>query len=264
MSLTDDILIERYLKGELSESEEANFSQRLLSDPEFKDKVLFEKQLFQTLNEGDWSNAETGESAEAKAYEELFKSEEVQGIKHGIALANDTYKKSKSSRITRLFFYPMAAAVLILVFFLLRPSPPTSLELYNSYLEKTELQTLNTRGEEQSNERIDNAQLLFDHENYEDAIAQYLKILESEFNHSVVFINLALAQVQTDNFNDAISTLDKLIQSNLLDAEKGYWYKSLVYLAIDQVDKSKELLRIIIDHSYYNSALAKELLTELE
>ena len=53
MSLEEDILIEKYLKDQLSDDERKDFLEKMANDVTLREKVAFEKQLFETLDEND-------------------------------------------------------------------------------------------------------------------------------------------------------------------------------------------------------------------
>ena len=69
--------------------------------------------------------------------------------------------------------------------------------------------------------------------------------------------------MELNQFQEAEKTLNSLISSNLIDAEKGYWFKSLLYLKSNQIEKVKATLSLIIKNSYFNNKKARELLESL-
>lgn len=266
MNLEEDIWIERFLKDELSESEEKDFRERMSSDTEFREKVAFERQLFETLNQEDWSFAETGASVEFEAYKALFQSDEARNINQTISEVIDKHQgTSKVRNLRKWIFYPVAAAItLVAVLFGVDHFGRSSEELYVSYLDKSDLPSFSTRGDDITQKELLTAQSYLNNKQYDKAEPILSNALESGYEDGALYINLAICQMQTQKYDKAESTLNMLIASNLLDGEKGYWYKSLLYLAIGKTDKSKEALNSIIDNSYFNQEAAKELLEELE
>ncbi len=112
MSLEEDILIENYLKDILSESEKKDFIERMSIDLDFNEKVVFEKQLFETLNEKDWSFFENNSSKEVKNLEDVFKSDAIKKTKEAISIAHKEYvsKEKPNNR----FIYFVAASIAVL------------------------------------------------------------------------------------------------------------------------------------------------------
>lgn len=266
MSFEEDILIEQYLKGELSDIEQASFSERLTTDAEFREKVDFERQLFETLNGETWSFAESENSPESEEYKALFRSEEVNAVKATITEVNDRYQKNeKFRRLSKWFLYPLAAAIAFFAaFYLLTPSSKSTQELYFTYLEKSEGPSLNTRGQEDVNQALVIAESYFENEEYSKAASSFTEVLATGYQDGSLYIGLSISQLKLERFGEAELTLNQFINSDLIDGEKGYWFKALLFLARDEPTKTISILQSIIDKEYFNMDLAKELLEELK
>ncbi|CAL2091200.1 conserved hypothetical protein [Tenacibaculum sp. 190524A05c] len=265
MNLEDDILIENFLRNELSDQERTSFLERIKSDPDFKEQYLLEKQLHESLNEEDWSFVNTIDSKEADEYEALFKSEEIQNLKEVIKNAS-TNSKGDRSKVIRLLT-GIAAAVVIGIFALrpiLSPSVLDTNTLYASYADFNNLPSFAERSSEDINENLVTAEKLFKEKNYEKAAFTFNTILDSDKSLSGAYIYAALAESELGNFDKAIEVLNELESSDLIDSEKAYWYKSLVYIKANQVEQAKKELKSIIEKSLFNKGKAQELLKELE
>lgn len=263
MNIEDDILIERFFKKELSENEKISFLKRLKVDNDFKEYFLIEKQLWQTLNDKEWSFIENTNAKDVKEYEELFKSIEIKKIKESINVANKKYKNSKN---LKRFIYS-SAAVLVLFFsiFMLDLSKEKSVEeLYTFHIEQESLPTLANRGNDVQYEKLIKAQEFFEKKEYKKSIAIFSEELKTKNESSVVYLYIAIAQIETNQFSEAEITLDNLINSDFIDAQKGYWLKSLLYLKSNNLDKSKEELQKIINNSFYKKEEAKILLQQIQ
>ena len=261
MNIEDDILIERFLNGQLSEEEQTFFLERMENDVEFKEQVTLEKQLVESLNDDSWSFLEEGDNSEVKEYESILRNKETQDIRQAISQAQDAYKKTQVPKKKNWLGYAIAASVTILVaiaIFTNKDKNPQ--ELYASFLQKTDLLALIDRGDYTI---LSSAQESFDKKEYQETIRLLSQITDSTQNANV-YLYLALSQMELNQYSDAESTLERLIKSDFLDAEKGYWYKSLLYLKSDQIEKLKAELKIIINNSYYKQDDAKELLSKLE
>lgn len=265
MSLEEDYLIERFLKGELSSEEEVLFRERLESDSELLEKVTFERQLFETLNENEWSRVENPDTSEVREYSDLFASEEAKAIQKVIADSGEAYKSSQGSGRRLWWLYPSAAVLLLFVSFYFlfpRKTPPEG--LYNAYLEKTELPSLITRGEGAMEIELSKGQTLFENKEFAKAVEVFSELVEIDDQNAALYIYLALSQAERTQFDQAQRTLDELIASDLLDSQKGFWFKSLVYLKSDQPAESLAVLKAIVQNRYFNDELARALLEELE
>jgi tetratricopeptide (TPR) repeat protein len=264
MNLEEDILIENYLKNTLSESDELDFIKRMSNDSGFKEKVTFEKQLLETLNENNWSFSENNPSNEVKDLEDVFKSDDVRKIKEAISIAHKEYVSNGKSNNKFIYFAAASVAVLFSVyslFFTVNQSPN---ELYAEYIKTNELYSNISRGEEALLDGLAPAELNFKKKNYDKALPVFIKELSKDENNASLYLYVTISQIELNQFSEAEETLNVLINSDLIDAEKGYWYKSLLFVKSNQLEKAKKQLEFIIKNSYFKSEEAKELLRKLE
>ncbi|MEL6810845.1 MAG: hypothetical protein AAFP76_05875 [Bacteroidota bacterium] len=264
MSTEDQQLIENYLRGSLSEAEKRDFHERLEMDPGFRDVFNFEKQLFDTLSEKSWSFVEKTDSQEVKEYTALFKKKETQELKESLEEAASNYKNQKPGKGKKWIWYASAALLLILLSLIpFIASKPDAEQLYATYLDASKLPTIAVRGNNEDSLLI-RAQQLFERKDYE----QSLTILENELenalkNRGAIYLYTGIAQMELDQFERAETTFDQLIDSDLMDNQRGYWYKALLYIKKNEMDKAESLLVEITQNSYYNTSLAQDLLDEL-
>ncbi len=264
MSINDDTLIENYLLGKLSGEERSLFEQRLENDPEFNKKFRFEKQLFETLDPEDWSFSEADSSDEISAYKKLFASEKTKIIKKAIGEANTQYKRDRKINRRNWLLYSSAAIIAILIsVFTWYDSGPSMEQLYSDNLDLEDLPSLVTRGEDNPEDLI-RAQQLFEGR-------QYLKTIEilntslksSKKNLAAKYQYLGISQMELNYTDDAENTFTLLIESNLIDAQKGHWYKALLYLKMKDSEKAIKTLQKIRSEKLYNYKKANKILKEL-
>ena len=236
MNLEEDILIENYLKNTLSESDELDFIKRMSNDSGFKEKVTFEKQLLETLNENNWSFSENNPSNEVKDLEDVFKSDDVRKIKEAISIAHKEYVSNGKSNNKFIYFAAASVAVLFSVyslFFTVNQSPN---ELYAEYIKTNELYSNISRGEEALLDGLAPAELNFKKKNYDKALPVFIKELSKDENNASLYLYVTISQIELNQFSEAEETLNVLINSDLIDAEKGYWYKSLLFVKSNQLE----------------------------
>ena len=268
MNERDELLIDQYLRGELSEERSAAFESRLEQDPELQEKLHFEQELFESLNENDWSFLDSNH-ARVKEYEIDFKSEKAQQLKASILQASQNYHSGAGEETKVRSMWPWytavaAAIALVITFYVIATGGTTNQSLYTDYLAQTDLPDLASRGGVADAETLAKAQALFDQQDYTEAEKLYTQLLSDNVEMAGLYINLALSQVALQKEQEALSTLNALISSNLLDAEKGYWFKALALLNFDREEEASTVLNQIVDQQRYNAALAKALLEELE
>lgn len=264
MNLEDDILIESFLRNELSDEERTSFLERIKSDSEFKEQYLLEKQLFESLNEEDWSFVNTIDSKELDEFEDVFKSEEIQNLKKVIQNAST---KSTVSRVRVIRLISSFAAAVVIGLFVLKPLlSPSVIDtngLYATYSDLNNLPSFAERGSDDTSEKLVTAEKLFKQKEYSKAVSAFEEILNNDKSVSGAFIYKALAESELGNFDKAIEILNELQSSDLIDAEKAYWYKSLVYLKANKPKKTKKELETIVEKSLFNKEKAEELLEKL-
>ncbi len=265
MKLEDDILIEKFLRNELSKDDKKAFLERLESDADFRQHYLLEKQLSQSLNEESWSFADQIDDKELNEYEALFKSDEIQDLKAVIKKASQKTNKVVRGKVIS-FISGFAAAVLI-GFFLLKPMfEPNLLDangLYTEYASLENLPSFVERGSNDNNDNLNEGEKLFKEKKFKESLVVFTEYLKSNKEVSGAYIYAALAETELKNYDKAIGVLNELESSDLIDAEKAYWYKALIYLKNDKINESKELLEKILKNNLYKHKEAKELLDKL-
>ncbi|WP_299135143.1 tetratricopeptide repeat protein [uncultured Tenacibaculum sp.] len=266
MMMGDDILIERYFKGELSEIETKAFKDRLKTDEDFKIKVDFEKELFDSYNEELW-NFSIDESDEVDELEAFFKGAEAKSFEKTIKEGSDAFKNKKKGKIRPLFFISVAASIALLVGvfrFFNNGSPNSNYgDLYNEYVTQTTLPTFVNRGDNDTEVNLIEAEKSFKNKDYKKALVIFGKSLLQDKNNSAVYMYKAISYIELKDYISAEKILDSLINSDLIDAQKGYWFKSLSLVKQNKLSEAKELLHLIIDKAYYNKEKAQELLEQL-
>lgn len=256
----DLLLIHKHLRSELSSDEKELFESKLNSDIKFQERARFELNVYESLDEKSWSFIHKTNSLKIAEYQRLFQSTDSQNLKKVILKTqNEYYQQSKSN--SKWYVYAIVASMIALASIFFFPNEENYEELYSIYLEKTELMALVDRSRQDS--LLSSAQVSFDNNNFYKVIDLLSKELENTKN-SNVYLYLAISQMETDNYQNSESTLNKLINSDLLDAQKGYWFKSLLYLKSNRVKDAKKELDYIVQNNYFNKDKALELREKLD
>jgi len=264
MSLEEDILIEKHLKETLSKSEEKYFSEKMATDNSFREKVIFEKQLFETLSEKDWSFIEETNSKEVETLECIFKSDDLKKTKEAISIAYEEYSKPKKKVLKLSYIAAASVAILIAVYSLLYTTNYSHNELYALYIQPNELRSSIIRGEGNKTKDLTIGETYFNHKDYGKALPIFVKVLPNNKNNASLYLYIAISQIELSKYNEAQATLDNLINSDLIDAEKGYWYKSLLFVKSNKLQEARKQLKVVIKNTYFKHKEAKELLSKLE
>ncbi|MFD2562485.1 tetratricopeptide repeat protein [Aquimarina rubra] len=265
MSIEEDILIQNFLRDTLSEKERNEVLLRMENDNDFREKVNFEKQLLLNLNENKWSVSRNQELPEVKEYEALLKSESTQTLTDTISAVNYEYQlKQNSGNQSWLLYTGIAVILFVIGLTIFSPFKASPEELYVSYLDVSELPSLVDRGNSEQKSLIQ-AQKLFEAREYR----QSLDILEKELsimqkNQATIYLYTGISQMELGQFNKAEISFNALIESKLIDAPKGKWFKALLFLKQNSIEKAKELLSEIAKYpNNYKSKEASELLDQL-
>lgn len=256
MNFEEDILIEKFLKGELSEKEKAKVVARIKSDFEFREAVRLEQQMQDVYDTDAWSCVESKNAPIVNDYERMFQGEEAKDMQRAILEAKTIFlRKSRTNK--NLLLTVISTAAIVLLALLLWPSTTTD-SLYYEYLSKTEFPSLTTRDNSDS-ELKKIAQLYAAHD-----YKAVLSVVQSEDENASILLYKAIAEMELENLDAAKKTLNSLLQGDFIDAEKGYWFKALLCLKQEDFVQAKIILDTIVTNNYYNSELAKAVLKDLE
>lgn len=274
MSFSEDILeqVERYLDGNMNAGELEAFENLVKTDEQLSEYIEVNKQMRSQYSNQDWDFIEDSkENAELNVLESLFEDKETEVTKNAIKEASVTYlneeaiSTKKSNKAKRYYAFAIAASVALLISFFLNDKKLTNEEVYSSYDDWNELPSLIERGNS-GNEILANGERAFERRDYKVAKEHFNEAMLSmeDFNaHAILY--LGISQLELNEYDEALSSFQKLIESNSIDASKGYWYKGLAYLKMDEKDNAIDLFeRIVADTSNYNYEKAIEVLEKIK
>ncbi|WP_299207516.1 hypothetical protein [uncultured Dokdonia sp.] len=258
-------IIEAYFLGSLPKEDVIRLEKRMSEDIRFRESVLLHKQLFESLSENDWSYAKNVDTKRLKEYEQLYKDKETLQLKETLKIANSAYQKKNSKNTKSLLFYLSAALIAIIITVgVLLPKQQTPQELYVDYYTVSDIPSLVSRGGVEETSLID-AERYFEEGNFN----KVLDILTSEMTSTIqtnasVLLYKGISEMELKQYENAHTTFDQLIESDLIDAPMGLWYKALLYLKIgDKANAKAVLLQMNTTSSNYKRKETKELLEAL-
>ena len=260
MNNQDILLINQFIEGVLSEEQLVLYNERIELDEAFREHAKFEIQMHHSLDEANWSFVEDINNEEVLEYKKLLsatKTIELKEILRNIVKEN-TSKPRKKFKI----WYGVAAILLVCISVFSLLNNKDQEDLYAKYLDKSEIPSLAVRSVNQNS--LLTIQQLFDEGKYNETLSLISdSTLATSPSKGTLLIIKGISLLETNQNKEALFNFDKLIDSDLLDGPKGYWYKALYYLKIDEPDKCKSVLKQITENNLYNSEKAKELLNEL-
>ncbi|WP_299767095.1 hypothetical protein [uncultured Dokdonia sp.] len=261
----ENTYIENYLLGKLPQEEEIAVQKRLSDDIRFRESVLLQKQLLESLSENSWSYAKHVDAKRLNEYEKLYKSEETAKLKTTITQAQSNYQNSASKNKRSWVYYISAALIAIMIgIAVLMPKKQNSQELYVDYYETSDIPSLVSRGGEDDTSLID-AERYFEEGNYNKVLTILTpKVATVTKNKASILLYKGISEMELNQFEKAHATFDQLSTSDLIDAPMAIWYKALLYLKMDDSENAKVLLRqITMSSTNYKYTEAKELLEQL-
>ncbi len=274
MNFSEDILakIECYLDGNMNADELEEFENLVKSDEQLSEYIEVNRQMRLQYSNQDWGFMEDSkDNSELNELASLFEDDKTEATKKAIIEAGEGYlseeptTEKKGGRTKFYYAFTIAASIALLISFLLNDHGQTNNEIYLSYDGWSELPSLVERGDLE-NEMLMNGERAFENRNYKEAKELFGKVASSaeSFNANVA-LYLGISQLELDEYDGALSSFQKLIESNSIDASKGYWYQGLVYLKMDdRVNAIRVFEKITADTSNYNYAEAEEILEKIK
>lgn len=237
MENINDEVIEQFLLGKLSSSEEKIFKEKLKSDKTLQAEVQLQKQVLGIIDDmGDL---------------ELWNR--IQSIsKESIA----TPKNNTRSLFPSILYYAAAAILLGISIYILFPlqTPPPKLFASN-YVQP---QLTNTERNSSNKNEFKLGMFKYQHQKYAEALTFFHN---SPVHDSIKLLFIGAAHLELNQNQQALNAFQKARQYQADDAS---WYLALTYLKINDVTQSKIFLKECIDRNNQYANKAKAILDELK
>jgi len=257
-------IIDQYLKGTLTEAETLDFEKRMATDAALREEVIIQKQLFAIhdfpTKKGIKNEAYT---EELQLLNEKLQTEEYQALSRKIRkvgkeqnLGKRVFKKKKKS----YFIYSIAATIAILLTtFLIFNRQPSLNYYYNKNVNWEELPSFIVKG--QTEDIFTKGEALFKNKEYKEAITTLTTIETNDEFYPYALLYIGASYEQLNENEKALVSFDKLTQlTDFEEYSKGYWYKLLLYLKLNNRQKALEMKAIILENkNNYNYKKALEL-----
>ena len=261
MKFTEEIYqkIHEYLAGELSETQRNQFESLLEKDPELAEEVSIHRQMQDNLGR-DSSSADIDFSdGNYQTYRQFLDSEEAQAYRETISKVVEKH----IPRRNRTWYYLAAAVLVVLVMSLAVyyswNSQGSPLESYYTWNELPSL-TERTSGGDPAR-----AQRLFEAKNYKEALVILEPLIgQEEEIGAEVYLYTGICQYELGDVQRAVATMEKLLQSDLLDRNKARWYLALFYLSMEKTSLARvQLEYILTDELNFFDTEAKKILRSI-
>lgn len=272
MKLTEETLqkIEDYLDNKMIGDTLKNFELEIQNDEELLKMVFLNQKMRANYDENNWSFLkDSEENREVDVLEGYFKSDEIKNAKKIIQKVNNEFNVNTKllNRKSKYYAYSaVAASILIIIgYFIFSQRSLSAQELYSEYNNWGDIPSLTSRSES-INSLLTNGEQAFLNKNYDKAENYFNMYLQNNKDiNANALVYLGIAQLELNKYDYSLNTFDQLINSNNIDNSKGYWYKTLVYLKMNNKNKAIYQLKTILKYpENFNYLKAKKLLTKLQ
>ncbi|MEP5611900.1 MAG: tetratricopeptide repeat protein [Cyclobacteriaceae bacterium] len=212
---------------------------------------------------------------ERKAYEEEMTSEEKKEAAFEIGMRSAVEEKSRdelrekissfegkkaTSQIKPAYLAIAATIALVATFtFLLRPESGSLFDQYYESYPNYEFTAL--RGDETSNLK-EKAYSAYDLKDYDLAASTFTELLKENAEDQPAQFFRGLCFLETGNYQDGLSDLRKVAESENDYQEAAIWYSALIQTRLKNTVEARELLDLLSDSQEFGErakALSKEL-----
>lgn len=265
MNTSDDILLEKYFRGHLNEQEQLEFNERN-DDPKFVEQFKIEKQLFESLNEHNWSFADHVNPETVSEYQKLFESDDIKKLRSTLKELSQNKENAHVRKLNwRPFMYAAAAVGMLLIALISYNTESTDVnDIYATYYDVNELTYSAVRSVD-SNDNLYNARELFFERNYDKALALMNESSTQDgIDSPELLLMKGISLTELGKYEEAELMYDTLIASEFIDAQKGYWYKGLLFLKKGDASQALDIFKKIELENLYNSKKASEIIELLE
>ncbi len=263
MNDTLKLKIESYIGNSMSKEDISLFEKEIVKNTSLKKEVELAKELNHFLSD-NYIDIKPKNKKLAKEIKTYLQSDDAKKIETTLLKVKNEYH-TENLKPKKKNYYLLIASIAVLfisVFSFYIINQKSSSDLFAQYYSINDLPSITKRGKDLNN--LKNGVQEFENANYTEALKLF-KLYTGKNNdiNPSIYLYAGIANMELKQFHKAILEFDKMINSNTLDKSKGYWFKALLYLKMDEIEKSKKILRKIINKKLYNFEKASLLLEDL-
>ncbi len=224
------ILIHKYFRDELSESEQKEFD-LAMADPEFQSEIELQAQVFERLVEVRREKLRTT----------------LRDIKSDFENTSDKPEETNTKPKGRLIRWVVSSAAILLLtfmaYYVFENNKPDYEAIYAEYYNPYDTPETQ-RGDNQVNDAaLDNVMDKYENEKYSEALSLINSINNPSENIQLLKANCHLSLGQWENAESILKSLS--LSSDIKIAQHAEWYLALSYIQSDNQNLSIELLNKI-------------------
>ena len=253
--------IEAYLRKNTTDEQMVAFEKKMNTNPKLKKQVDLSRELSNHFNEKQETSTLI-QNEYANELKDFLNSEDAIKIKQQLEEAKSKYKKKPLFHKNLIIGLAANIVLLMSIFFAFQYQKNISpQELYATYYNAKDLPSVASRDDVTST--IQEAVNAFQQEEYQTSMKLLNSLKNNEGATDVApLLYRGVIYIQLEEYSQAITTFNKVISSNSLDATKGIWFKALAYLKEGNTTAAKNTL-LELKEVDFNYAKAQQLLKEL-
>lgn len=272
IELTDALLkqIDDYIKGTLTNAERLVFEKKMEENTALKEEVALQHELITFIGLEKWITfSDNRQYEDLKTLKEQFRSKTFHDTSKKVRqIGLDSYKEKvqKTKKSKRPFYYIPAVAAILLLISVFVMSPNSGLApYYDDYVNwEKELPSFTVKNSGISH--FYKGEIAFRNKKYKEALAHFNSVKEGEelYPYSLMYKGAAYELVNQNN--KALKAFDKLIVLGEFEEHtKGYWYKLLIYLKLNEKEKVEEISnKILNNEKNYNYKETLQLISKIK
>lgn len=234
-----EMLIAKFIQGNLTETEQQRFNTLLETDPDFKDEVAFHLNIM-----------------------EVTAAEDEEDVR---SLLTEFEREAKRKTPDRRQWLVAASIILLmgLGYYFMVMNQPTTRDLFDENFEPYPNVVHPIVRNSEENSSVNEAFEAYQNKDYEKAATMF-SLLYEETRESPYLFYSANTLIQLNRGEEAIPALQEHLKTKDILSDKTAWYLAMAYLQIDDVDNTKKMLQTIVEENLYDSEAAEKLLKALK
>ena len=244
--------IDRYLDGELSESEKQWFENEIISDSDLAKDIELHREV----------NAAIRETDVLKFRRKLDKIH---------ATIEPEYQRSLTHKVIRSKYSRIAAASIVILFAVgmllgnMPGQPVDSDKLFQRYYETPEFSDI-VRSDLAIDRLYLEAITCYADKQFTEAVELFERVVQIDKNNMKAYLAAGISNIETNQPAKAEKSFETVIeQKDNLYVDQANWYLGLCYLKMNNLeDAEKQFDMIASDDRSYKQAMAKKILKKLD
>ena len=244
--------IERYLDGDLTESEQVSFEHEISVSSSLMEEIALVRDIDNALMEQDVMQLRGN----------------LQGISER-ASSEDRTERSLGGRIriNRRFIIPVVAASFVLLLGIsgLLSREAGSEEIYNRYYSRYETAGIVRSSGQDADQTLVAAMQELDKQDYHAALSLFNQVLDRDASNMAGHFYAGISYQETGKYSNAVTEYETVIRNaDNLFIEQAEWYAGLCYLQTGDTRRAVRQFRRIAQSDGYYQPMAKDILRKLK